>query len=150
MELDVGDHISLVKKSKIPEKERHLCKKLEYELCRLDGEDMAAPRNLPGEILVQTTTESIIIDDDSDTDESVKVKKVEKQPLQNNGSTKMETAAEKKFENFGDDYEEGEPSRTPRPPTPPKTDPVSIVSLNIYYFFPEIFGYHPAEFRIIN
>lgn len=131
MELDVGDQISLVKKSKVPEEDHHLVKKLQYELCRLPGEDKTF---CPGEILVQTTTEPIIIDDDSDTEASVYAKVVE-QSQQSEGPLKKEgagSAISAGIENVvsPDDYEVGEPSRIPPPPKPPKTDPVSLVSFD--------------------
>lgn len=134
MELFDGDQISLVKKDNIPEEHHHLIRKLEYELFRMDGEEKAGRRDLPGEILVQTTTEPIIIDD-SETEESSNVKTEEKQPDQCKVSMKKESAVKVKCVTFADDYEIGEPSRIPRPPTPPKppkTDPVSIVSFNSF------------------
>lgn len=104
MDLEAGDHISLIKKDDLEEQLHHLVKRLEYELCRGPGEDEAI---IPGEILVQTVTEPIIVDDDSETEKNV--------------SAQIVTP---------DDYEIGEPSRIPPPPKPPKTDPVSIVSFN--------------------
>lgn len=138
-----GDNISLVDDSKIPEKERHKVKKLNvtYELCRSEGEDMAKfddvkKFELLGEILVQTMTEPIVIDSDSEAEESVAVEKekMEKEkkkekPSQKNGSVKKVVD-----DDFTDDFEIGEPSRIPRPPTPPKTDPVSRVRQFSKYF----------------
>lgn len=152
MELFNGDIVSLVNEANIPKEDNHLVKKLNvtYQLYRLEGEDTAKFDDVkkepvtPGEILVQTYTEPIQVDSDSETEENVVVKKVEQpqqqqQPLQANGVVK-------KVVRFRDDYEEGEPSRIPRPPTPPKTDPVSIVR----HFFQTFTGSFPNFFLIIK
>lgn len=134
MELDNGDNISLVNDSFLPADERDHVKKLVYELNRSEGDDMAKYYDMSqvnnmvrGEILVQVHTEPIIIDD-SDTEESsmqVDGLHQQKQPVN------MENTVEGRSVSFDDDYEIGEPSNIPRPPTPPtpkKTDPVSQVS----------------------
>lgn len=138
-----GDNISLVDDSTVPENEKYRLKKLNitYELCRSEGEDTAKYED--GQILVQTTTEPILIPSDSDEEDSVAVQEKEVQPVQKKEVQPVqENGPAKKVVHFEEDYEIGEPSGIPRPPTPPKTDPVSKVRpfLNVFiYYFLKVF-----------
>lgn len=125
MELDEGDHISLVNYLDVPKKMRQHVRKFRYELCRSAGVDVVL-----GEILVQTNTKPIIVDSDSDTDVSnMNDKKEQRQSQLKNAQAKKKNSAEMIKENLDDDYEIGEPSGIvqPPPPSPKKTDPVSLV-----------------------
>lgn len=115
MELCEGDIISLVDNGDVPQEDRPSVKKFEYELCYTAGIE-------GGEILVQTTTEPIVIDDSDDEID-------EKPPQHKNEPVQMEVAVDNKVESFRDDYEAGEPSGIvlPPPPPPKKNDPVSKV-----------------------
>lgn len=111
MELSVGDNIALVDETRVPKEHRHYTKKLEYELCRNDGEDEAKCNDVIkmaslGEILVQTHTEPIVIDSDSEPEENVVVKKEEKADQK-----KTLQKSEKKFVRFSDEIEKGQPEK---------------------------------------
>lgn len=90
--------------------------------------------SIQGEILVQTITEPIVIDDDSD-DEMAETSaqtvnaKTEQPPHQNATPESAQNKIEERAVGFDDDYEIGEPSKVPQPPRPPRPlSPISKVS----------------------
>lgn len=133
MELKNGDNISLVRKDfSEPDTSSRFMKRLQYELCRSEGNDKAnvcdtvkVKRTIVGEILVQTTTEPIVIDD-SDSDSDFEMEERSSLTHQSNLSTSQ---IEKKVDNYVEDYEVGEPSGIPQPPRQPRPpSPISLVS----------------------
>lgn len=119
MELDNGDEISLVNGAAVPQTRRASLGKFIFTLRKIKSSNSP----IPGEVLVSTKTEPIVISDDE-----------EDEPLQ----ISIDEEEKKKIEKFADDYEVGEsssksdPDSDSRPSTPPRNDPVSKVSHFVY------------------